>query len=81
MKDKQSQIQPVLIQGHFIRLDALLKFQGLVGTGGEAKYVIQDGKVLVNGEICTLRGKKLHAEDQITYQGETFVILQNETPS
>lgn len=49
----------IQITTEFIRLDALLKFAALVGTGGEAKYVIAEGLVKVNGEACTMRGKKL----------------------
>ena len=47
------------IDTEFIRLDALLKYAGLVQTGGEAKLRIQGGEVRVDGEICTQRGKKL----------------------
>lgn len=47
----------IQITTEFIRLDALLKFAALVGTGGEAKYVIAEGLVKVNGEACTMRGK------------------------
>ena len=51
------------IQTEYIKLDSLLKLSGLVLTGGEAKELIQDGNVLVNGEVCTMRGKKLRAGD------------------
>ena len=51
----------------FIRLDALLKVTGSVQTGGHAKLVIQDGKVRVNGEVCTQRGKKLRKGDVVEY--------------
>ena len=47
------------IKTDYIKLDAALKFAGEVGTGGEAKMLIADGKVFVNGENCTERGKKL----------------------
>ena len=43
----------------YIKLDSLLKFAALVGTGGEAKLVIAEGMVKVNGEVCTMRGKKI----------------------
>ena len=49
------------ITTEFIKLDALLKFAALVGTGGEAKFVIAEGLVKVNGETCTMRGKKPRA--------------------
>ena len=64
----------VKITTEFIKLDALLKFEGLAGTGGEAKERIQDGEVLVNGEKCTMRGKKLRPGDRIELGGETVVI-------
>ena len=48
----------IKIDTEFIRLDALLKFGGALSTGGQAKLVIQDGLVKVNGEVCTMRGKK-----------------------
>jgi len=51
----------------YIRLDALLKVTGSVQTGGHAKLVIQDGKVRVNGEVCTQRGKKLRKGDVVEY--------------
>ncbi len=51
----------------YIRLDALLKVTGSVQTGGHAKLVIQDGKVRVNGEVCTQRGKKLRKGDVVEF--------------
>lgn len=53
----------VKITTEFIRLDALLKLAHLVGSGGEAKIRIQQGEVLVNGEVCTMRGKKMRSGD------------------
>ncbi len=55
--------ETVKITTEFIKLDALLKFAGVVETGGEAKQAIQDGEVLVNGETCNMRGKKLRPGD------------------
>ncbi len=57
------------IQTEFIKLDALLKYAGLCGTGGEAKIAIAEGEVLVNGEVCTMRGKKLRPGDTISFRG------------
>ncbi len=57
----------IKITTEFIKLDALLKFASLVGSGGEAKQLIQDGQVLVNGEVCTMRGKKLRTGDRAQY--------------
>ncbi len=56
----------VRIDTEFIKLEALLKFAGLTGTGGEAKVRIQNGEVEVNGEVCTMRGKKLRSGDTVT---------------
>lgn len=53
----------IKIETEFIRLDNLLKLAGAVQTGGEAKYVIQNGEVKVNGEYCTMRGKKMRKGD------------------
>ena len=64
------------ITTEFIKLDALLKFAALVGTGGEAKFVIAEGLVKVNGETCTMRGKKLRAGDTVEFNGETVTITQ-----
>lgn len=60
----------------FIRLDALLKFAAFVGTGGEAKNVIQDGLVLVNGEVCTQRGKRLVPGDEVMLGGEGCRVVK-----
>ena len=57
------------ISTEFIKLDALLKYAGLCATGGEAKLVIADGEVRVNGEVCTMRGKKLRPGDKISFRG------------
>lgn len=53
------------ITTEFIKLDSLLKFANIVSTGGEAKNIILDELVLVNGEICTMRGKKIRKSDTI----------------
>lgn len=64
----------ITIDTAFIRLDALLKLAGAVDTGGRAKYVVQGGEVLVNGEVCTMRGKKLHSGDTVDYAGHAFEV-------
>lgn len=61
--------EEVKISTEFIKLDALLKFASLVGSGGEAKMLIQNGKVLVNGEVCTMRGKKIRSGDVVKLDG------------
>ena len=62
------------ITTEFIRLQDLLKYEGLCETGGMAKVRIQDGEVLVNGEVCTMRGKKLRSGDSVTIDGVTVNI-------
>lgn len=59
-------METITIETEFIKLDALLKFAALTGTGGEAKQVITDGMVAVNGETCTMRGKKIRPGDTVT---------------
>ena len=68
------QTETVKIETPFIRLDALLKFAGAVETGGEAKLLIQNGEVKVNGEACTQRGKKLYPGDRAELDGLTLVV-------
>ena len=60
-------METIQIKSEFIKLDALLKYAALVGTGGEAKMVIADGMVTVNGEVCTMRGKKIHPGDVVSF--------------
>lgn len=67
-------MKEIFIKDEFIRLDAALKFSGAIGTGGQAKMVIQDGLVFVNNEICTMRGKKLRQGDIVKFENFVFVI-------
>lgn len=69
-------MEKILIHTEFIKLDSLLKLAGLVETGGEAKLLIQNGQVEVNGEVCTMRGKKLLPGDSVTLDGRTVAIGQ-----
>ena len=64
----------ITITTEFIKLQDLLKLANLVGTGGEAKIVIQEGKVSVNGEVCTMRGKKIRPGDTVVYDGEELTV-------
>lgn len=64
----------IFINTEFIRLDALLKLAGLVGTGGEAKHVIQAGEVHLNGEACLERSKKIRPGDRVTFAGEEVLV-------
>jgi len=67
-------METIEITTPFIKLDALLKFAALVGTGGEAKNVIVDGLVTVNGEVCTQRGKKIYPGDTVELGGEEIAV-------
>ena len=60
-------MEKISINTEFIKLDALLKFAALVGTGGEAKLAISEGMVKVNGEVCTMRGKKIRPGDTVEF--------------
>lgn len=67
-------MESVRINTEFIKLDSLLKFAALVGTGGEAKYVIAEGLVSVNGEVCTMRGRKIYPGDRVEFAGSVLGI-------
>ncbi|MCI6237759.1 RNA-binding S4 domain-containing protein [Porcincola intestinalis] len=58
----------------FIKLGQLLKAAGLVDSGVEAKYAIEEGKASVNGEVCAMRGKKIHAGDVVAFGGEEIRV-------
>lgn len=64
----------ITITTEFIKLQDLLKLANAVGTGGEAKIVIQNGDVLVNGEVCTMRGKKIRPGDTVVFHGEELTV-------
>ena len=68
----------VTIDSEFIRLQDLLKISGLASTGGMAKVVIQNGEVTVNGDVCTMRGKKLRDGDTAAYNGVAVTVKTNE---
>ena len=67
--------QQFTLIGDYIRLDDLLKNVGVVNTGGHAKIVIQEGEVKVNGEICTMRGKKLRRGDNAEFERIIYDIV------
>jgi ribosome-associated protein len=66
--------EPITIISEFIKLDSLLKFSALVGSGGEAKAVIADGLVAVNGEVCLMRGKKIYPGDKVSFCGTELLV-------
>ena len=73
VKKKDNSI-PLTITTEFIKLQDALKYANVVYSGGEAKQLILDEQVLVNGEVCTMRGKKLRDGDKFTFNGETYLI-------
>lgn len=58
----------------FIKLGQLLKAAALVQSGVDAKYAVEEGKVTVNGQVCTMRGKKMHPGDVAAYDGQEVVV-------
>ncbi len=66
--------QNIIITTEFIKLQDLLKFAGVCDTGGEAKVVIQEGEVQVNGAVCTMRGKKIRPGDRVQLQDITLTV-------
>ena len=64
----------VTIDTEYIKLEALLKLTGIVGTGGEAKFRIQEGQVSVNGEVCLQRGRKLRSGDRVRLGKDEFLV-------
>ena len=73
-------MEQIAITTDFIKLDAFLKFAALVGTGGEAKMVIADGLVGVNGQTCTQRGKKLYPGDVVDFQARAWKSRRHDRP-
>lgn len=65
---------PVSIGTEFIKLESALKLANAVPSGGQAKILIQDGAVSVNGEVCTMRGKKLYPGDRFEFMGQEYLI-------
>ena len=65
---------PVTIGTEFIKLESAMKFANACESGGMAKSVIQEGYVSVNGEVCTMRGKKLYPGDKFEFEGITYLI-------
>ena len=64
----------IKVEGEYIKLQDLLKFSGEAYTGGMAKVIIQNGEVKVNGEVCTMRGKKLRPGDSAEYNGVLITV-------
>jgi ribosome-associated protein len=67
-------IEIITIDTEFIKLQDMMKLSGAVDTGGEAKVLIQGGEVKVNGEVCTMRGKKMRDGDDFTFENKTYLL-------
>ncbi|NLG92741.1 MAG: RNA-binding S4 domain-containing protein [Clostridiales bacterium] len=68
--------EKIAINTEFIRLDALLKRGGAVDTGGQAKFAVQNGEVKVNGEVCTMRGKKMRPGDKAEFHSVIYEVCE-----
>ena len=69
-------METIKLRDEYIKLGQALKAAGLVESGVEAKYAVEDGNVKVNGEVATQRGKKLVDGDVVDYKGETIKIVK-----
>lgn len=65
------------IESEFIKLDSLLKYANITDTGGFAKVLIQEGSVSLNGEVCTMRGKKIRPGDVVHVKDDEYGIDQH----
>lgn len=78
IKAAERKSEDVFIKTDFIRLDAFLKFKGIAETGGQAKQIIGEKKVKVNGEVCTARGKKIRNGDYVSvFSIDYFIKNEN----
>ena len=68
-------MENIEITTEYIKLQDLLKFAAVVQTGGEAKVVIQEGGVTVNGEVCTMRGRKIRPGDDVCFDGQHYAVI------
>ena len=75
---KKDNAQKLSIHTEFIKLQDAMKYANLVYSGGEAKQLILDQRVKVNGEICAMRGKKLYPGDTFSFMGSIFLICKYE---
>ena len=67
-------MKTITIHTEFIKLQDLLKYANLVETGGMAKECVQGGEVTVNGEVCTMRGKKIRPGDTVCFEGQELTV-------
>lgn len=76
-KTPEPKADDIEIQTEYIKLDSFLKLANVVESGGEAKAAVQSGDVIVNGEVCTMRGKKLRPGDMVEFAGERLCVVSN----
>ena len=76
LKEKTMDSHKIKIHTEFIKLQDLIKFAGAVETGGDAKLIIQEGRVTVNGEVCTMRGKKMRPGDKCAIDNELELVVE-----
>ena len=69
---------PVVIHTEFIKLQDAMKYANIVYSGGEAKQLILEEQVRVNGEVCTMRGKKLYPGDRFEFMGQIYLVCIHE---
>ena len=74
MKIKLRGVKRINITGEYIKLDSLLKYASVASTGGEAKFLIQNGSVFVRGSPCTMRGKKIRNGDIVQCGDNTLIV-------
>ena len=67
-------METITITTEYIKLQDLLKLAAAVDTGGEAKLAVQEGDVTVNGQVCTMRGKKIRPGDVVDYNGQELTV-------
>ena len=72
---KTAKVNEIKIDTDFIKLDAFLKLSAAVVTGGEAKILIAEERVKVNGEVTTARGKKLRKGDKVSIEGKEYEVI------
>ncbi len=76
---KKDRAIPVVISTEFIKLQDAMKYANIVMSGGEAKQLIIEEQVQVNGEVCTMRGKKLYPGDRFSFDGTEYLISIHES--
>ena len=67
-------MEKIVINEEYIRLDNLMKYSGMCNSGGRAKFLIQGGEVKLNGEVCTMRGKKIRHGDKVEYDNSIIEV-------